>query len=243
MAVNGLMDITMASSFFLLLLLVPATGARYVSGGAIETQAGIMPMDGVSPVSTEAPGLNGLPKELRRRLIHQTFVSSPPSNWCGMVDGDYHIPPYSPAPVYTSDSQKISAAPILPNEPRSGTKTSQYPTGTPTPPLSPNPSHQTYQQQQNTAPSWYYPPNSPISPIGPGRSDLHHQDIPGSHSELGVGEAGVNPHTGTPWNHSELRTRVHYPSPPQNYSELPGAGEARVQYPGRPTNNHSALGQ
>ena len=77
----------MASSFFLLLLLVPATGARYMSGGAIETQAGIMPTDGVSPVPTEAPGLNGVPKELRRRF--QTFVSSPPSNWCGMIDGDY----------------------------------------------------------------------------------------------------------------------------------------------------------
>ena len=50
----------MASSFFLLLLLVPATSARYVSGEATETQAGIMPMDGVSPVPTE---LNGIPKD------------------------------------------------------------------------------------------------------------------------------------------------------------------------------------
>lgn len=76
------MDITLTSSLFLLLLLVPATGARYVSGGAIETQAGIMPIDGVSPVPTEAPGLNGIPNELRRRAIA-------PSSWCGMFDGNY----------------------------------------------------------------------------------------------------------------------------------------------------------
>lgn len=79
MTTKRLIDITM-TSFFLLLLLVPAT-ARYVSGGAIETQAGIVPMDGVSPVPTEAPGLNGIPKELRRRAI-----ASP--NWCGMLDGN-----------------------------------------------------------------------------------------------------------------------------------------------------------
>ena len=58
----------MASSFFLLLLLVPATSARYVSGEATETQAGIMPMDGVSPVPTEAPGLNGIPKDSGARI-------------------------------------------------------------------------------------------------------------------------------------------------------------------------------
>lgn len=76
MTTKRLIDITM-TAFFLLLLLVPAT-ARYVSGGAIETEAGIIPMDGVSPVPTEAPGLNGIPKELRRRAI-----ASP--NWCGML--------------------------------------------------------------------------------------------------------------------------------------------------------------
>ena len=154
------------------------------------------------------------------------------------------IPPY-PAPVYTSGSQQISAAPVPPNVPRSDTKiANQYPssTVTPAPPLSPNPSHQTYQQQQNTAPSWDYPPNSPVSTIGPGRSDLHHQDIPRSHSELGVGDAGVNRHTGPSWNHSELGVGAHHPSPPRNHSELPGAGEPRANYPGLPTNHHSELG-
>lgn len=81
MAAKKLMDTTITSLLFLLLLLVPATGARYVSKGAIKTQAGIMPMDGVSPVPTEAPGLNGIPNELRKRAIGST-------NWCGMVDGN-----------------------------------------------------------------------------------------------------------------------------------------------------------
>ena len=154
------------------------------------------------------------------------------------------IPPY-PAPVYTSGSQQISAAPVPPNEPRSDTKiANQYPssTVTPAPPLSPNPFHQTHQQQQNTAPSWDYPPNNPISTIGPGRSDLHHQDIPPSHSELGVGDTGVSRQTGPSWNQSELGVGAHHPSLPQNYSELPGAGEARANYPGLPTNHHSELG-
>lgn len=51
-----------------------------MTGGAIETQAGIMPMDGVSPVPTEAPGLNGIPNELQRRAIASV-------NWCGLIDG------------------------------------------------------------------------------------------------------------------------------------------------------------
>lgn len=76
---NKFMYITMNSSLFFLLLLVPATGARYVSGGAIETHAGVIPMDGVSPVPTEAPSFDGIPKELRKRDI--------PSSWCGMIDG------------------------------------------------------------------------------------------------------------------------------------------------------------
>lgn len=149
------------------------------------------------------------------------------------------VSPY-PAPVYTSGSQHISAATIPPNEPTGDTKiTTKYPssTVTPVPPLTPNPSHQTHQQQQNTAPSWDYPPNSPISTLGPERSDLNHQDIPPSQTELGVREAGVQHDTGTPWNHSELpgagEARAHYPGPPNNnHSELPGAGEARPNYPG-----------
>lgn len=78
----------MTSSLFLLLLLVSATSARYLSGRAIETQAGNMPMNGVSPVPTEAPGFNGIPKELRKRVI-QNFIDPPPASWCGMIDGDY----------------------------------------------------------------------------------------------------------------------------------------------------------
>ena len=81
MAAKKLVDTTMNSWLFLLLLLVPAIGARYVNGGAIETQAGIMPKDGQSPLPTEAPGLNGIPNELRRRDIALP-------EWCGLVDGN-----------------------------------------------------------------------------------------------------------------------------------------------------------
>ena len=214
-------------------------------------QAHVSPTDGgAGPVMAQT---NNMPQGYQNAAqpVQQQYQPQPIQQYQPQLDNtkfpdSADIPPYSPAPVYTSGSQQISAAPIPPNEPRSDTKiANQYPssTGRAASPLSTNPSHQTYQQQQNTAPSWDYPPNNPISTIGQGRSDLHHQDIPRSHSELGVGGAGVNPHTGTPWNHSELRAGVHHPSPPQNYSELPGAGEARVQYPGRPTNNHSELGQ
>lgn len=78
----------MTSALFLLLLLVPATGARYLSGEASETRTGVTATDGVSPHPTEAPGLNGIPKELRNRAIQPT-LSSPPANWCGFIDGDY----------------------------------------------------------------------------------------------------------------------------------------------------------
>lgn len=86
--VRRLMDITMTLALFLLLWLLPATGARYLSGGATETPPGFTATDGISPVPTEAPGLNGIPMELRKRAI-QTFLTSPPSNWCGFFDGDY----------------------------------------------------------------------------------------------------------------------------------------------------------
>lgn len=82
------MDITMTPALFLLLSLVSGTDARYLSGGAIETQPGVPAIDGISPVPTEAPGPNGISKELRNRAI-QTFLASPPSNWCGFIDGDY----------------------------------------------------------------------------------------------------------------------------------------------------------
>ena len=47
---------------------------------------GIMATAGMSPRPTEAPGLNGLPKELVRRANVQY---PPPPNWCGFVDGLY----------------------------------------------------------------------------------------------------------------------------------------------------------
>lgn len=89
MAAKKLTTITMASALFLLLLLVPASGARYLSGQAIETQPGIVAIDGISPVPTEALGLNGIPKELRIRAPVQTFIETPPSSWCGFIDGNY----------------------------------------------------------------------------------------------------------------------------------------------------------
>lgn len=54
--------------------------------GAMETPMGIMATAGMSPRPTEAPGLNGLPKELVRRANVQY---PPPPNWCGFVDGLY----------------------------------------------------------------------------------------------------------------------------------------------------------
>lgn len=169
------------------------------------------------------------------------------------------IPPYSPAPVYTNGSQRMSTTPITPydltNNPNN---TSKYPSPTiaTAPPLFPNPSHQTH-QQQNTAPSWDYPPASPISTLGPGGgANMHQPEAPLDHPELGIREAGV-PRTGTPWNHSELGaganhpsppgnhselgTGVHHPNPPGNYSELPGAAKAGAYYPD-PSKNHSELG-
>ena len=86
MAAKKFMDITTTSTLFLLLLVVP-TGARYLSGEAIETQPGITAMDGISPVPTEAPGFHGIPKELRKRAT-QNSDDYPPSNWCGFIDGN-----------------------------------------------------------------------------------------------------------------------------------------------------------
>lgn len=72
----------MTSLLFILLLISPATRARYsyMSGRAIETKTGVIPMDGVSPVPTEAPGSNGIAKELRKR--------DSPQSVCGLIDGD-----------------------------------------------------------------------------------------------------------------------------------------------------------
>lgn len=86
------MDITMAlGSFFrftsLVLLLVPATGARYLIEGASTTSPGLVPVDGISPRPTPAPEWNRALNELRRRA--DSIISPAPSNWCGFIDGNY----------------------------------------------------------------------------------------------------------------------------------------------------------
>lgn len=152
------------------------------------------------------------------------------------------IPPYSPAPVYTSSGQHMSAAPITPYDLTKNPNTaSKYPSPniTTASPLSPDPSHQIH-KQQNMAPSWDYPPASPISTLGPGGPNMYQPETPPNHLELGVGEARV-PHTNTSWNYSELGAGLNHPSPPGNHSELPGAGEAGAYYPNIPK-NHSELG-
>lgn len=60
--------------------------------GPMPTPAGLMATAGVSLRPTDAPGLNGLPKELRKRQL--TVQYPPPNNWCGFVNGDYgtHVP-------------------------------------------------------------------------------------------------------------------------------------------------------
>ena len=52
--------------------------------GPIPTQAGLMPMAGMSLRPTDAPGFEGIPPALRRRDV----VSPPLDNWCGLVTGD-----------------------------------------------------------------------------------------------------------------------------------------------------------
>ncbi|MCJ1346376.1 hypothetical protein MMC31_004592 [Peltigera leucophlebia] len=92
MTVGTTMDITMAlGSFFrfisLVLLLVPATSARYLIEGASTTSPGLMPVDGISPRPTRAPEWNGGLNELRRRA--DNIISSALPNWCGFIEGDY----------------------------------------------------------------------------------------------------------------------------------------------------------
>ncbi|MCJ1401378.1 hypothetical protein MMC11_004590 [Xylographa trunciseda] len=54
--------------------------------GPDPTPTGLMAQIGMSLRPTEAPGLNGIPKEL---LVRQSGVPfPPPNNWCGFVDGD-----------------------------------------------------------------------------------------------------------------------------------------------------------
>ncbi|KAL8731230.1 MAG: hypothetical protein Q9181_004373 [Wetmoreana brouardii] len=56
----------------------------------LPTPQGILADAGVSPRPTEAPGLQGIPKELKRR--QQNVIYPPPANWCGFIDGDYDSP-------------------------------------------------------------------------------------------------------------------------------------------------------
>lgn len=49
---------------------------------------GLMANAGMSPKPTEAPGSNGIPKELLRRQNHN-YVFPPPDNWCGFINGAY----------------------------------------------------------------------------------------------------------------------------------------------------------
>ncbi|KAL9581187.1 MAG: hypothetical protein Q9212_004051 [Teloschistes hypoglaucus] len=53
----------------------------------LPTPQGILADAGWTPRPTEAPGLNGVPKELMRR--QQDVIYPPPTNWCGFINGDY----------------------------------------------------------------------------------------------------------------------------------------------------------
>lgn len=67
-----------------LLILLDLTCAIPWAGPA-PTPTGLMAQVGMSPWPTEAPGLNGIPKELLRR---QQVPFPPPLNWCGFVNGN-----------------------------------------------------------------------------------------------------------------------------------------------------------
>lgn len=53
--------------------------------GAMETPVGIEAAYAFSPRPTEAPGLNGVPRELLKRSV---LPYPPPPAWCGFVGGD-----------------------------------------------------------------------------------------------------------------------------------------------------------
>ncbi|KAL8689161.1 MAG: hypothetical protein Q9224_004707 [Gallowayella concinna] len=55
----------------------------------LPTPQGYLFNAGVSPRPTEAPGLNGIPRELVRR--QQDVIYPPPPNWCGFINGDYNF--------------------------------------------------------------------------------------------------------------------------------------------------------
>ncbi|KAL8708163.1 MAG: hypothetical protein Q9220_006924 [cf. Caloplaca sp. 1 TL-2023] len=54
------------------------------------TPQGLLADAGVSPRPTEAPGSNGVPRELSRR--QQNIIYPPPASWCGFVEADYSNP-------------------------------------------------------------------------------------------------------------------------------------------------------
>ncbi|KAL8901861.1 MAG: hypothetical protein Q9207_004993 [Kuettlingeria erythrocarpa] len=56
----------------------------------LPTPQGLLADAGVSPRPTDAPGIKGIPRELRRR--QQDVLFPPPDNWCGFVEGDYDVP-------------------------------------------------------------------------------------------------------------------------------------------------------
>lgn len=53
--------------------------------GPMETPVGLMATAGISPRPTQAPGLAGVPKELKPR--QQALRYPPPNEWCGLVEG------------------------------------------------------------------------------------------------------------------------------------------------------------
>ena len=73
-----------ASLFFRIAIAIP--GAMPWLGPA-PTPMSLMATAGMSPRPTEAPGLNGIPRELRRRQNHYQYP--PPPNWCGFVNSLY----------------------------------------------------------------------------------------------------------------------------------------------------------
>lgn len=75
-----------SSLFLCLSLFLPITTAMpWLEPSA--TPTGVMASVGMSLLPTEAPGFNGIPKELLRRQTTQ-LPYHPPDNWCGFVNGD-----------------------------------------------------------------------------------------------------------------------------------------------------------
>jgi hypothetical protein len=63
--------------------------------GPAPTPTDLMAEGGITLLPTEAPGLNGIPKELLRR---EEIPFPPPLNWCGFLDGNpsaYNLSPGS----------------------------------------------------------------------------------------------------------------------------------------------------